>query len=54
LIQVKRPACRRAEHGRPASAEEFWVISLTSRDEVDTVVWTTECAEAFSLAKPIL
>lgn len=39
--------------GRPG-AEEAWAIALTSRDESDTVVWTAECAEAFSLAGPIL
>lgn len=39
--------------GRPG-AEEAWAIALTSRDEADTVVWTTETAEAFSLCQPIL
>lgn len=39
--------------GRPG-AEEAWAISLGSRDESDTVVWTAECAEAFACASPIL
>lgn len=39
--------------GRPA-ADEAWAIALRSRDERDTVVWTQECAEAFSAALPVL
>lgn len=39
--------------GRPG-AEEAWAIALTSRDEADTVVWTTEIAEAFALCQPVL
>lgn len=39
--------------GRPGT-EEAWAIALTSRDEADTIVWTTEIAEAFSLCQPIL
>jgi hypothetical protein len=39
--------------GRPG-AEEAWAISLTSRDEADTVVWTAECAEAFGLCQSVL
>ncbi len=39
--------------GRPG-AEEAWAISLTSRDEADTVVWTAECAEAFAICKSVL
>lgn len=39
--------------GRP-SADEAWAISLTSRDEADTVVWTAEMAEAFGLCRSIL
>jgi hypothetical protein len=39
--------------GRPG-AEEAWAIALTSRDQNDTVVWTTEIAEAFSLCEPVL
>jgi hypothetical protein len=38
--------------GRPG-AEEAWAIALTSRDEADTVVWTTETAEAFAICSPI-
>jgi hypothetical protein len=33
---------------------EAWAIALRSRDERDTVVWTREMAEAFSLATSIL
>lgn len=39
--------------GRPG-AEEAWAIALTSLDEADTVVWSTECSEAFRIAKPVL
>jgi hypothetical protein len=39
--------------GRPG-AEEAWAIALTSRDEANTVIWTAECAEAFTLCRPIL
>jgi hypothetical protein len=35
-------------------ANEAWAISLRSRDERDTVVWTQECAEAFSVCLPVL
>lgn len=35
-------------------AEEAWALALTSTDESDTVVWTTECAEAFRLVRPVL
>lgn len=34
--------------------EEAWAIALLSRDEGDTIVWTTECAEAFTIARPVL
>lgn len=39
--------------GRP-DANEAWAIALRSRDERDTVVWTQECAEAFSIASAVL
>lgn len=39
--------------GRPTD-EEAWAIALTSRDEEDTVVWTSETAEAFALCSPVL
>lgn len=39
--------------GRPG-VEEAWAIAVTSRDESDTVVWTDETAEAFSLCKSVL
>lgn len=39
--------------GRP-EVDEAWAISLRSRDERDTVVWTQECAEAFAAAAPVL
>ncbi|MFM0638058.1 hypothetical protein PQQ63_15255 [Paraburkholderia metrosideri] len=39
--------------GRP-DANEAWAIALRSRDERDTVVWTQECAEAFSICSAVL
>lgn len=39
--------------GRPG-AEEAWAIAITSRDESDTVVWTAECAEAFTVCQSVL
>jgi hypothetical protein len=39
--------------GRP-EVDEAWAIALRSRDECETVVWTTEIAEAFEVAKPVL
>jgi hypothetical protein len=39
--------------GRPTD-EEAWAIALTSRNEEDTVVWTSETAEAFGICSPIL
>lgn len=43
----------RESDGRP-DANEAWAIALRSRDERDTVVWTQECAEAFSVATSVL
>lgn len=43
-----------AEHdGRPG-VEEAWALALRARDEAETVVWTREMAEAWSVAKPVL
>jgi hypothetical protein len=39
--------------GRP-SDDEAWAIALTSRNEEDTVVWTAETAEAFSICSSVL
>lgn len=39
--------------GRPG-VEEAWAIALTSQDEADTVVWTSEMAEAFAICMPVL
>lgn len=39
--------------GRP-TADEAWAIALQSVDEAETVVWTTETAQAFYACKPIL
>lgn len=39
--------------GRPGK-EEAWSIALTSNDEVETVVWTEEIAQAMSVARPLL
>jgi hypothetical protein len=50
IEQIERAA---KQDGRPG-AEEAWAISLTARDESDTVVWTNECAQAWSAAKPVM
>lgn len=42
----------RVMDGRPSS-EEAWAIALTSQDESDTVVWTSETAAAFAICKPV-
>jgi len=39
--------------GRP-EADEAWAIALRSRDERDTVVWTTEIAEAWAIAESVI
>lgn len=39
--------------GRPG-AEEAWAISLAARDEQDTVVWTTECCQAWAACQSVL
>lgn len=39
--------------GRPEE-NEAWALSLTSRDEQETVVWTEEMAKAFHIALPML
>lgn len=39
--------------GRP-TPDEAWAIALASRDEADTIVWTPEIAEAFSVCRPVL
>jgi hypothetical protein len=39
--------------GRP-DENEAWAVAITSKDESETVVWTQEMAEAFSLARPLL
>lgn len=39
--------------GRP-DENEAWAIAITSQDERETVVWTSEMAEAFNLASPLL
>lgn len=39
--------------GRPGS-EEAWALALNAQDEADTVVWTSEIAEALSIARPVL
>lgn len=42
-----------ADDGRPG-AEEAWSIALAARDEVASVVWTTEIAEAWGVARAVL
>lgn len=39
--------------GRP-TADEAWAVALQSVDEAETVVWTTETAQAFYACKPVL
>lgn len=39
--------------GRP-SEDEAWAISISAIDESETVVWTTDCAQAFESARPLL
>jgi hypothetical protein len=39
--------------GRPDESEA-WAVALTSRDERESVTWTSEMAEAFDLARPLL
>lgn len=50
IEQIERAA---KADGRPGP-EEAWAISLTARSEDDTVVWTTECAQAWGAAKPVM
>lgn len=44
--------CKKMD-GRP-DGEEAWAIALTAQDEVSTVVWTQETAEAFDICRPVL
>lgn len=41
------------DDGRPGS-DEAWASALASADERETVVWSTEIAEAFTAARPVL
>lgn len=45
--------CRPAAMVRP-SADEAWALSLKAQDESDTVVWTQDMAQAWSVCKPVL
>lgn len=42
-----------AQDGRPGE-EEAWSIALTGRDEAASVVWTTEIAEAWNVARMVM
>lgn len=42
----------KADDGRPGP-EEAWAIALRGRDEVATVVWTDEMAQAWGVAQPV-
>ena len=42
-----------ADDGRPGP-EEAWALSVKSRDEAITVVWTAEMAEALGVCQPLL
>lgn len=39
--------------GRP-TPDEAWAVSISALDEAETVVWTSEAANAFAAAKPLL
>jgi len=39
--------------GRPG-ADEAWAQSIRAEDEADTVVWTDDMRQAFSMARPLL
>jgi hypothetical protein len=41
------------QDGRPG-VEEAWALAMRSTDEGDTVVWTSEVAEAMGVCQPIL
>ena len=42
----------KASDGRP-EADEAWAIAIRAADEQETVVWTTEIAEAWAVAQPV-
>ena len=42
-----------ADDGRPG-AEEAWATVVRAGDEAVTIVWTTETAEAFGIARPLI
>lgn len=42
-----------AHDGRPG-AEEAWALALAARDESETIVWTSEMQQAWSIALPVL
>lgn len=48
--QVERAV---ADDGRPGP-QEAWALAVRSTDEADAIVWTSEIAEAFGHASPIL
>jgi hypothetical protein len=50
IAQIERAI---ADDDRPG-AEEAWAVAMRSTDEGDTIVWTTETAEAFGVCRPIL
>lgn len=50
IAQILRTA---ASDGRPGP-EEAWATALQGRDESSTIVWTTEMAEAWGIALPVL
>jgi hypothetical protein len=41
-----------AQDGRP-DAEEAWAIAVRAADEAETVVWTTEIAQAWGVCQPV-
>jgi hypothetical protein len=50
IEQLERAA---KKDGRPG-VEEAWAMSLSAKNERDTVIWTSECSQAWFVAKPVL
>lgn len=42
-----------ATNNRP-TADEAWAMSIRAKDEFETVVWTTEMAQAWNVCRPVM
>ncbi len=42
-----------AQDGRP-TPDEAWAVAITALDEAETVVWSTEIAQAWGVAEPLI